>query len=198
MDLLKCGQTELNLRKWYFFGGNPKSRSLNQVNLVCPLHCPIYNVLAHDYVQGVFCTFLCAHISTQIIFVCNCSHFCANIFEGTTYLRAIVRAHKSCAYADCRQIVNRTSVTSDSFSRLLYISLSPPEVVRAISYKVMLIKKSVRPILWTCQFTKDNFMDRHERRRYYVEILYTSVSRLCQRRWFVSWNFWFLEKLAWN
>ena len=107
-----------------FFGGNPKSRSLNQVNLVCPLHCPIYNVLAHDYVQGVFCTFLCAHISTQIIIVCNCSHFCANIFEGTTYLRAIVRAHKSCAYADCRQIVNRTSVTSYSFSRLLYISLS--------------------------------------------------------------------------
>ena len=94
-------------------GALTKAKSLNQVNLVCPLHCPIYNVLTHDYVQGVFCTFLCAHISTQIIFVCNCSHFCANIFEGTTYLRAIVRAHKSCAYADCRQIVNRTSVTSE-------------------------------------------------------------------------------------
>ena len=191
MDILKCGQTELNLGIWYFFVENPESRRWNQVNLVCPIHCPICNALAHEYVQEVFCPFLCAHISTQIIFVCSCSHFCANLFEGTTYLRAIVRAYKSCAYADCRQIVNRTSVTSDSFSRLSYISLSLPEVVRAISYKVMLIKKSVRPILWTCQFTKDNFMDCHERRRYYVEILYTSVSRLCPRRWFVSWNFGF-------
>ena len=126
-----------------FFVENPESRRWNQVNLVCPIHCPICNALAHEYVQEVFCPFLCAHISTQIIFVCSCSHFCANIFEGTTYLRAIVRAYKSCAYADCRQIVNRTSVTSDSFSRLSYISLSLPEVVRTISYKVMLIKKSL-------------------------------------------------------
>jgi len=84
------------------------------------------------------------------------------------------------------------SVTSNSFSpfsrRLLYISLSPPEVVLAISYKVMLIKDSLLD-----QFCEPAISQRtiscksHERRRYYVEILYyTSVSRLCPRRGFVS------------
>ena len=70
-----------------------------------------------------------------------------------------------------------------------HLSLSLLEVVRAISYKVMLNKVLVLDQF--CEPTPahkgDNFMESHERRRYYVEILYnTSVFRLCPGRQFIS------------
>ena len=72
-----------------------------------------------------------------------------------------------------------------------HLSLSLLEVVRAISYKVMLNKVLVLDQF--CEPTPahkgDNFMESHERRRYYVEILYnTSVFRLCPGRQFISWT----------
>jgi len=109
-----------------------------------------------------------------------------------------VRAYKSCEYADCHcHFVNRSSaVTSDSFSRL-FTSLSvssrggPSNLVTRFSYKVMLNK--VLALDQFCEPTLahkgDNFMASHERRRYYVEILYnTSVFRLCPGRQFISWT----------
>ena len=74
----------------------------------------------------------------------------------------------------------------NSFSRLVYLSVSSRGGPSNLVQKSHVDKKSVRPILRTLRFSKDNFMKNRERSRYYVEILYTSVSRLCPRRQFVS------------
>ena len=84
------------------------------------------------------------------------ARFCANIFERATYLRVIVRAHKSCAYADCRQIVNRTfshvKFIQSIQSSIVYLSVSsrggPSNLVQSHVDK----KKSVNPPVHKGQF----------------------------------------------
>jgi len=111
---------------------------------------------------------------------------------STLYL-ANVRAYKSCEYADCHcHFVNRSSaVTSDSFSRL-FTSLSvssrsgPSNLVQSHVEQNLVLDQSCEP---TPARKGDNFMESHERRRYYIEILYTtSVFGLCPGRRFISWT----------
>jgi len=118
------------------------------------------------------------------------NYICANA------LHCNVRAYKSCEYADCHcHFVNRSSaVTSDSFSRL-FTSLS----VSSRGGSSNLVQSHVEQNLVLDQFCEptqahkgDDFMEDHERRRYYVEILYnTSVFRLCPGRQFISYTVFF-------
>jgi len=187
MDM-KYGQTDLNWGENYIFCRESfKAELIIQSNSVCPFDCSIHIVPAHDNMQEALCMFSCAHIGTQLIFACNCTHW-----NALLCICVLLWEHKSPVHMP---IVVELSIEpqsrQNSFSRLSCTSLclfsrwSEQSLVQSHVDK----KKSVRQILWTHSFTKDSFMESHERRRYYVEILYTSVSRLCPRRQFVSWNF---------
>jgi len=151
---------------------------------VCPIQFPFTQSLpAHKKVVRWILYFLyfllCAHSRLFLHYIC-----------------ANVRAYKSCEYADCHcHFVNRSSaVTSDSFSRL-FTSLSvssrggPSNLVQSHVEQNLVLDQFCEP---TPAHKGDNFMESHERRRYYVEILYnTSVFRLCPGRQFISWTVFF-------
>jgi len=143
-------------------------------------------VPAHDNVQKALCMFSCAHIGTQLISACNCTHLnalriCVSLWQHTSPVHTPIVVALSIDPQSRQNSFSRLSCTS----LCLFPRWSEQSLVQS-----HVDKKSVRPILWTRPFTKDNFMESHERRRYYVEILYTSVSRLCPGRQFVSWNLW--------
>jgi len=151
-----------------FFVENSKSRNLNQVNLVCWLHCPIYAVLARNHVQEVFCTFLSAHISTQIIFVFTflCQHIWTRwvfaCYCGSWQVLCIRRLS-----SNCQSNFSHVKFIQSIQSSIVYLSVSsrggPSNLVQSHVDK----KKSVRPILWTRQFTNRTISCKsHERRRY--------------------------------
>lgn len=131
------------------------------------------------------CTFPCAHIGVQLIFAFNC-----HIFERVTNLLVNVRADQVLCIrrlsSHCQSNLSHVRI----HSVVLCISLSLPEVVRAISYKKVMLIKSLLDQFCELSGSQRTISWNRERSRYYVEILYTSVSRLCPRRQFVSWNFW--------
>lgn len=185
MDIyMKYGQTKLTWGEMIFLVENPwKAEFIIQVNPVCPFHCPIYTVLAYDNAQAVFCTFLCVHIGMRLIVVFNC-----HIFERTTYLLVNVRADKVLCIrrlsSHCQSNLSHVRIHS-VVSICLFARWSEQSLVQShVDKKRLLDQFGEHPV------HKGQFRENHERRRYYVEILYTSVSRLCPRRQFVSWNLW--------
>ena len=176
---MKYGQTDLNQRWNDIFCRRPSKAGFTiQVYLVCPFHCPLYNtVLAHDNVQEVFCTFSFAHISMQLIFAVN-----FHIFERIAYLLVNVSADKVLCIrrlsSHCQSNVSHVRFIQSS---LILLSVSSGGGPSNLSYKAMLKKVLLDHNCEHTRSQRDNFMN-HERLHYYVEILYTSVSRLCPRR----------------